>query len=183
MNKIINQIDTAALAHIVQRITDDPQKGKIAFDVVTKWQGQFRTESYPSDITFGKEKIQRDFLIAADEPQALLGKDSAANPQELLLAALNACMSIGYVSLAAIKGITLSKLEIRTRGELDLRGFLGISPNVKAGYDSLEYDVTIAGDGSTDQFEEIHQQVMNLSPNRFNLSMPVALKANLYIDA
>ena len=39
------------------------------------------------------------------------------------MAALNACMMIGYVAGAAVKGISLEKLEIETHGEVDLRGF------------------------------------------------------------
>ena len=37
------------------------------------------------------------------------------------MAAVNACMTVGYVAGAALKGITLTKLEIRTKGTLDLR--------------------------------------------------------------
>ena len=50
------------------------------------------------------------------------------------MAAFNACITVGYVAGAAIRGITLDSLEIRTRGKLDLRGFLGLSDEVPAGY-------------------------------------------------
>jgi hypothetical protein len=47
-----------------------------------------------------------------------------------------------------------------TTTELDLRGFLGIDPNLKPGYDSLRYVVRIKGNGTAEQFEEIHQNII-----------------------
>ncbi|MGC7358423.1 OsmC family protein, partial [Mycobacteroides abscessus subsp. massiliense] len=68
--------------------------------------------------------------MEADEPPELLGGNTAPNPQELLMAALNACMSVGYAAVAATMGVTVRSLEIETTGELDLRGFLGLDANV-----------------------------------------------------
>lgn len=76
----------------------------------------------------------------------------------------------------------LTKLEIETTGELDLRGFLNIDPRVKAGYDRLRYTVRINGNGTQEQFENIHQSVIRHSPNRFNLTMPVQLEASLVVE-
>ena len=61
------------------------------------------------------------------------GSNSFANPQEHLIAALNACMTVGYVAQCAVRGITLESLAIETEGEIDLRGFLGIDPAVPHG--------------------------------------------------
>ncbi len=97
------------------------------------------------------------------------------------MAALNACMTVGYVAQCAIRGITLESLEIETEGEIDIRGFLGIDPDVAAGYESLNYTVRIKGDGTEEQFAEIHEAVMATSPNFYNLSRPVALKPTLVV--
>ena len=51
----------------------------------------------------------------ADEPEEILGSNEAPNPQELLMAALNARMTVGYVAGAAKRGISLTRLEIETR--------------------------------------------------------------------
>ena len=59
------------------------------------------------------------------EPHELGGSNQHANPQEHLLAALNACMMVGYVAQCSLRGITLQKLEIETQGEIDLRGSSG----------------------------------------------------------
>ncbi len=76
----------------------------------------------------------RDHIILADEPEEILGSNEAPNPQELLMAALNACMTVGYVAGAAKRGISLHRLEIETKGTLDLRGFFALSDAVPPGY-------------------------------------------------
>ena len=45
-------------------------------------------------------------ILARSEPCQLGGTDRFANPQEHLLAALNACMTVGYVAQCAVRGIT-----------------------------------------------------------------------------
>lgn len=119
--------------------------------------------------------------MMVDQPEEMLGDNTAPNPQELLMTALNACMMVGYVTAASIRGITLDLLEIETDGELDLRGFLGISPEVKPGYDQIFYKVRIKGNGSDAEFREIHDTVTRTSPNYFNIARPVALHADLEI--
>jgi hypothetical protein len=62
-----------------------------------------------------------DSVRASEGPTA---DCSVANPQENLIAALNACLTVGYVAQCAVRGITLESLAIETNGEMDLRGYL-----------------------------------------------------------
>jgi uncharacterized OsmC-like protein len=178
---IVNDLDLDALGAVVAAVTEDPANARAAFGVVTRWMGQTRTESRPTDIMLGAETIKRSFTIAADEPEQLLGSNEAPNPQELLLSALNACMTVGYVAGAAVRGITLTRLEIETRGELDLRGFLGLSDRVPPGYPGVSYVVRIAGDGTPEQFAEIHAEVQRTSPNYDNFARALCMEARLEI--
>ena len=111
----------------------------------SEWKGQTRSETSIDAYRIGGKKVQRRFKIDVDEPLELLGENTAPNPQETLMAALNACMMVGYVAAAAVKGITLNKMELEAAGELDLRGFLGLDPNVKPGYESISYVVSDQG--------------------------------------
>jgi len=88
-------------------------------------------------------------------------------------------MTVGYVAQCSVRGITLESLQIETEGEIDLRGFLGIDPDVAPGYESLSYTVRIKGDGTEEQFAEIHEAIMATSPNFYNVSRPVTLKPKL----
>src|SRR5205814_10389986 len=87
------------------------------------------------------------------------GSNSFANPQDHLIAALNACITVGYVAQCAVRGITLESLAIETDGEIDLRGFLGIDPTVPQGYEHLSYPVRIGGNGTKEQLAEVHKAV------------------------
>ena len=90
-------------------------------------------------------------------------------------------MTVGYVDGAAVRGITLTYLEIETRGELDLRGLLQLSDTVPPGYPGLDYVVRIAGDGTAEQFAEIHAEVQATSPNYDNLARALRMNATLEI--
>ena len=177
----VNGLDLNALGDVVEAIQQDASKAKVSFDVTTRWTGQTRSESTVEGFTIGGERVTRSHKIVADEPNELLGADSAPNPQELLMAAVNACMTVGYVAGAAVHGITLDKLEIATRGTLDLRGFLGLDDTVPPGYEALDYDVRISGNGTPEQFEEIHQNVMKTSPNYFNINRTIRMNGTLRV--
>ena len=177
----INGIDVAALGEVVQAVSADPSKGIVGLRVATKWKGQARTETTIDGYTLGGEKIDRHFKLVVDEPFELLGQNTAPNPQEYLMTALNACITVGYVAGAAVNGIVLESVEIETHGEIDLRGFLGLDPTVKPGYDKLHYTVRIKGDGTAEQFREIHENVIKTSPNFFNVTQPVPVEAELVV--
>jgi len=181
-NNSVNGIDVAALGAVANAVAGDPAQGKVAFEVTTRWVGQTRSETVVDGFALAGKTIPRSHRILVDEPCQLLGEDRAANPQEMLMAAVNACLVVGYVAGAAVRGIKLNRLEIHTRGELDMRGFLGLGEDVPPGYQSLDYEVRIGGDGSPDQFEEIHQAVIRTSPNYFNISRPVPVNATLNVD-
>ena len=175
----VNGIDLAAVDETIAKIEANPACGRAAFRVTTQWKGQTRTESTVESYTLDGEIIPRSFTIIADEPVELLGTNAAPNPQELLMSAVNACMMVGYVCQAAVRGITLDDCRIETEGELDLRGFLGLDEKVPPGYRRINYTVWLEGDGSREQYEEIHQAVISTSPNYFNLAQPVQMCGRL----
>jgi uncharacterized OsmC-like protein len=180
-NERVNGLDLKALGEVVEAIEKDPSQAMVGFDVTTRWSGQTRSETLIEGFTLGGERITRTHKIVVDEPCQLLGGDSAPNPQEMLMAAFNACIMVGYVAGASLKAITLQSVEIRTHGELDLRGFLGLSDEIAPGYEQIHYEVRIKGDGTAEQFEEIHQTVIRTSPNYFNISRPIRVNATLLV--
>jgi uncharacterized OsmC-like protein len=175
----LNGIDVAAMSDMVEQIQADPDNAIVRFRVKTRWTGQTRSETVVEGYEMAGKQIERRFKIVADEPLELLGGNSAPNPQELLMTALNACMMVGYVAQATVLGITLDRVEIETHGQLDLRGFLSLDDSVPPGYRQLDYTVRIGGGGTPAQFETIHQAVMKTSPNFFNLNQPIYMNGRL----
>lgn len=175
----MNGMDLESLGRMVEEIKNDQTKGFVRFKVATAWSGQTRSEARVKSYVMDGVEIPREFSIVADEPRELLGQNTAPNPQELLMAAFNACIMVGYVANAAVMGVALENVEIETEGELNLRGFLGIDPNVKPGYDSIRCRVRLTGNGTRQQYQAIHEQVLKTSPNYFNVSQPVRVDAAL----
>ena len=178
---VINGIDLPALGEFVERVKADPAEGILGFRVHTRWSGQTRSETTIDGYELAGQSYDRRFKIVADEPVELLGTDTAPNPQELLMAALNACMAVGYVAQAAKHGIELDTLEIETTGQLDLRGYFALDDSIPPGYRQLDYTVRIRGNGTPEQFREIHQGVMTTSPNFFNLAQPICMNGRLEV--
>jgi uncharacterized OsmC-like protein len=179
---VVNGISVDDLFALTEDVKREPAKGKTSWRVTTSWQGQTRSRAQVEGFGIGGEQVPRRFSIDIDEPCELGGTNRFANPQEHLIAALNACMTVGYVAQCAVRGITLESLTIETDGEIDLRGFLGIDPAVPPGYETLRYVVRIKGSGTKEAFAEIHEAVMATSPNFYNVFRPIALKPALVVE-
>jgi uncharacterized OsmC-like protein len=177
-----NGIDTDALKQTMDAVTQDPAQGIVRFQVTTGWKGGTRSETRVEGWEIAGRRLEKNFTITIDEPEELLGTNTAPNPQETLMAAMNACLLATYVAACSMQGIELEHLEIESRGELDLRGFLGLDKKVKPGYDHLDYTVHIKGNGTQRQFEAVHEWVKATSPNYWNMANPISLNSQLVVD-
>lgn len=177
-----NGIDVTALRQAIADIEANPEAGQTRWTVSSRWQGGTRTDHFVDGFTIGGQKVDRRFQLQIDEPCQLCGTNEYANPQEYLLAATNACMMVGYASVAAVMGVNLTKLELEMTGDIDLRGFLDIDRTVPPGYKQLHYIVRIAGDGTAEQFEKMHEVVQRTSPNYYNIANRVELTSDLIVE-
>jgi len=180
--RLVNGLDVDELRDMASEIEREPERGQTEFRVRTEWQGRTRSRTFIDSYTIGGQRVHRHFSVDADEPFELMGRNTAPNPQELLLAALNACLTVGYVTQAVLRGVTLAAVHVEASGRLDLRGFLGIDPAARPGYDSIRYVARLKGFGTVEQFREIHEAVVRTSPNIFNLAQPVTVDAQLIVE-
>ena len=174
----VNGLDLNALGEVVEAIQADAGKAKVSFDVTTRWTGQTSSETTVDGSTIAGERIARSHKIVADEPCELL--DSTAPQSARTANGGGERLHDGRLCRRRRNTrIPLDSLEIRTSGNLDLRGFLGLDDKVPPGYESIRYEVAIKGDGTPEQFEEIHETVMKTSPNFFNLNRPIRMEGTL----
>lgn len=178
----VNGIDVEALQAAIDSIRDNPANGQTRWAITSRWMGGTRSDHHVEGFAIGGQEVRRPFVIKIDEPLQLCGTNQYANPQEYLLSALNACMMVGYSAVAALMGVRLTKLEVKTTGDIDLRGFLGIDASVPPGYEGLQQQVHIAGDGTPEQFQRIHEVVKATSPNFFNVTRAVAVQSKLVVE-
>jgi uncharacterized OsmC-like protein len=179
---VVNGINLDDLFGLIDDVKQDAAKGQTSWRVTTTWQGQTRSRAQVEGFSIGGKTVSRQFSFDVDEPLELGGSNRFANPQEYLIAALNACMVVGYAAQCAVRGISIKSLAVETEGTIDLRGFLGIDPAVAAGYEELRSVVRIKGSGTKQQFEDVHSAVVATSPNFYNISRPVALKPTLLVE-
>ena len=179
---VVNGIDTDAVHTLIESVEANPAQGMTHWQVASTWQGGMHSRARVDSFAIGGASVPRRFSIDIDEPLELGGGNAYANPQEYLLAGLNACMMVGYSALCALQGITLQKLEITTEGDIDLRGFFGLDPSVAPGYRELRTRVVIKGDGSEEQLRKIHELVLATSPNFYNVTRAVTVVPSLIIE-
>lgn len=180
-NTNINGLNTDALRGAIAAVSADPAKGMTHWTVASHWRGGARSDTHVSECFIGGQRVPKDYTIQIDEPLELCGTNQFANPQEYLLAAVNACMIVTYAAYCALQGIELEELRIETEGDIDLRGLFSLDPAVKAGYEQLRYKVFIKGNGTPEQFEQVHRTVMTASPNYDNMASAIRMNSELVI--
>jgi uncharacterized OsmC-like protein len=110
----------------------------------------------------------------------LLGRNLGPNAVELLLAALGFCYSVGYVANAAARGIEIEEMSYEIEGDIDLRNFLGVSQEARAGFSEIRAKAYVKAPGaSLDELEELCTYVQDTSPVRDALANPVPVTTTI----
>jgi uncharacterized OsmC-like protein len=107
------------------------------------------------------------------------GLNTAPNAVETVLHALTSCLSVGFIYNAAAKGIQVRSLEFDIEGELDLRGFLGLDEDTRAGYHNIKVDYRVDADAPRDQIVDLCEYVQKTSPVLDMLRNPVDVQVRL----
>ncbi|MCK8515015.1 OsmC family protein [Methylonatrum kenyense] len=154
----VNGVDVMALSDTIQAVRQDPGLAEFRFRASNRWIDCGHNRSTVQAFHgCRQEDGSRDgpFVLDADEPAVLLGKDNGANPVEYVLHALAACLTTSIVYHAAARGIAIRGVESRLEGELDLQGFLGLSDTVRPGYRKVRVDMRVASDAPADTLREL----------------------------
>ena len=82
------------------------------------------------------------------------------------------------IAHASARGIKIKGVESRYEGELDFRGFLGVSEGVKVGYQNIRVSFKIEAQVSAEQKEELIRtaQRYSLVYNTLAQSAPVSVQ-------
>ena len=177
----MNGVDLEQLGASFSAIQGEPGLAKFQFRARNTWiNGGHNRTTIKEFYGVGQEDTIRTepFVMDADEPPVLLGEDHGANPVEYVLHALAACLTTSMVYHAAAQGIKIDAIESRLEGDLDLRGFLGLSKNVRPGYQNLRVHFTVKSDAPT----ETLQKLMKHSPVFDIVSNPVPVTISVHTE-
>lgn len=156
----LNGVDTPALFATIDAVRQHPQLAPAQFRTTTRWvRGTHSVSSIETFRAAGDEQRHvREFRYDADHPAVLCGADQGPTPVEFLLQALGACLIAGVANIAAARGVTLSQVEARIEGEMDLRGILGLAHEVRNGYQGIRVVFRIEGDAPAQKLRDIVEQ-------------------------
>lgn len=121
----------------------------------------------------------REHTFTIDEPADLGGTDRGANPVEHLLAALASCTVITYTVWAEKLGLRLEGVEVDVDGTIDLRGFLGLDVEVRAGFQGINLGVRLTGPESAEDYRRLEKAVGAHCPVGDNLTAGVPLRTHV----
>jgi uncharacterized OsmC-like protein len=178
--KGLNGVAVDKLFETIDAIKNAPVIAKFKFRANNKWinGGHNRTTIKNFYGTQKDHAHAKPFELDADEPPLLLGEDNGPNPVEYALTALAACVTTSIVYHAAAKGIKLNAVESRLEGDIDLRGFLGLSKDVPRGYKEIRMYFKIDADVSDEKLQELVQLGPTYSPvfDTITRAVPVSVE-------
>ena len=147
-DKILNGVNITTMENVVNDMKEDPGLAKCKFRLKNKWVNGGHNHGTVGDFYAAKQEISHlnTLELDADEPPFIAGTDLVPNPVEHLLNALSACMTTALVYHAALRGIEIEELESELEGDLDMRGFLGLSDDVRRGYENIRVKFKVKTD-------------------------------------
>jgi uncharacterized OsmC-like protein len=155
-----NGVDTPTLFATLDAIKGQPDLAKFQFRVSNRWvkgtNSRSRMESFSG--AGGVHEHKRAFEYDADHHAVLVGTDEGPTPVEFLLHGLAACITAGIANIAAARGVTLTEVTSRIEGDINLLGILGLSNEVRNGYQKIRATFDIKGDAPAEKLREIVEQ-------------------------
>lgn len=176
---MLNNVNTEGLAQARDAIRATPEAGIATYGVNVAWQSGVRAEVTALPMNLGGEEIPRDFKWVIDEPPQLLGESKGPTPQEFLMSGVGACIMVGFIVNASVKGITVRSLNVKMTGGLDLAGFLNLRDDAKVEMSGLEYEISVDADADAETLAEIEKAAVEFSPNAMSVKRGVPLSGNV----
>ena len=174
----VNGIEVDRLFGTVEQVKKNPDTAQCRFRARNKWINGGHSRARIRDFVIGGQMMEHDqeWFVELDEPPALLGEDKGVNPVEALLAALSGCVTTSMIVQASAQGIQIEAVESEFEGDLDLRGLLGVSPDVRNGYSEIRVKFRIKADVSDDQLRDLVKAGQDRSPVYEMVSASVPVK-------
>jgi uncharacterized OsmC-like protein len=176
-----NGMSVSALSEFVNEVSETPEEGSWTYGVKLDWESGARSRVEAKTLKAGQHRVSRSFNWKVDEPRQMLGTNHAPNPQELLLSGLGGCIMISFLAGAAAKGIQIETLSVDVDADVDLHGFLGLDSNNPTGLSEVRYQITVAGDATPEQFDELRVRAISHSPNAQTLTNGVKINGGISV--
>jgi uncharacterized OsmC-like protein len=158
LDRIRNGVDSEQMYGTLDAIKAQPELGVFQFRAHNHWiDGAHNRSTIKAFYGAGQEDStrSRSFVIDAGEPAILLGSDTGPNPAEALLHALAACLTTTLVYVATARKVRLTEVESTLEGDMDVRGALGLSDEVRNGFSRIRVSFKVKGDAPAEKLREV----------------------------
>lgn len=155
-----NGVAIEAIRAARQAMTDQPDAAAFTWRARNRWvNGTHSTTSFEDFYGVGAEQRHvQEFTYDTDHPELFAADDNGVTPVEFLLHALAGCVTAGIASVAANRGVQLTEITSTIEGDMDLRGIMGIDPDVRNGYSAIRVKFAVSGDADAEQLRSIVAQ-------------------------
>jgi uncharacterized OsmC-like protein len=164
----INGLNTQVLTTVYNSMKNQPEMAKATFSVKSEWNGGFSVTSTASKgFRSGGQKTERntEYKMHYDFPNQFSGEERGPTVCEGCMGALAACLTQTIVLHATSRGILIDSIDIDVEGDVDLRGFTGISTDVRPGAQQFRVNMNIKSNtASKEQINELREIGKRFSP-------------------
>jgi uncharacterized OsmC-like protein len=155
-----NGVDVAGLFGTIGVVKDQRELAEFRFRAENRWVSG--THSRTTMGTFsgagGDHEHKAVYSFDADHPAVLVGTDEGPAPVEFLLHGIAACLTAGIANIAAARGVELRSVRSTVEGDIDLQGILGLSDEVRNGFESMRVHFEIDSPASADKVRAVVEQ-------------------------
>jgi uncharacterized OsmC-like protein len=152
-----NGVNVTALFETIDAVKANQAIAQFQFRARNRWMGGDHNHSTIEDFYGACQEMKHAHAFEVDngEPPVLLGADRYAGPVEYVLHALIGCLTTTMTYHAAARGIAIEAIDSRLEGDLDLRGFLGLSDKVRKGFHVVRVWMRVKTSASASQLREL----------------------------
>jgi uncharacterized OsmC-like protein len=166
-NDGFNGVNTQILNTVYNSMQDQPEMAKATFSVKSEWNGGFSVTSSSKGFRIGGQNIERnaEYKMQYDFPNQLSGEGRGLTVCEYCMGSLAACLTQTIVAHATSRDIQIDSINIDVEGDVDLRGFTGISNDIRPGAQQFRVNMNIkSSNASKEQINELHEIGKRFSP-------------------
>lgn len=152
-----NGVNVTALFETIDAVKANHEIAQFQFRAQNRWMGGDHNHSTIEGFHGACQEMMHAQVFALDngEPSVLLGADRHPNPVEYVLHALIGCLTTTMVYHAAARGIAIDSIDSQLAGDLDLRGFLGLSDKVRKGFHTIRVQLRVKSSAPASLLREL----------------------------
>ena len=149
VNPEVNGVPCDKMFGAIAKVRENGELAQFRFSARNEWvEGTASRSTIHEWHGMGGDHLHvEEFACTADHPT--LGHGHGPTPQEFVLHALAACITAGVATGAAARNIQLNSVTSEVSADIDVRGVLGVDPDIRKGFSNVS--ITFAIDADCDE--------------------------------